>query len=180
MLVLLTAFQIRLANKPVLLPVKCMFNCIVAYTKFNTEFRTDEIVGFRTGARPLTVDGFPLIGSTGIDGLMIATGTYRNGILMAPAIAEIIASAILGTEASIANPFEPTRRASLCINPSPQHLLNNGVRDLVSFIQEPHGNLPYERAQELESFLTVLLTACLTDNLEAQRGSAGSTPLSNE
>jgi glycine oxidase len=44
------------------------------------------------GLRPGTPDGRPLIGPTPIDGLLLATGHYRNGILLAPVTASLIAS----------------------------------------------------------------------------------------
>jgi glycine oxidase len=44
---------------------------------------------------------------------------------------------------------------------SSQHIIASGVRDLMSFIQEPHGTLPYNRAQELADFMTVLLKYAL-------------------
>jgi glycine oxidase len=40
--------------------------------------------------RPYTEDELPLIGSSGIAGLSLATGHYRNGILLAPITAEIV------------------------------------------------------------------------------------------
>jgi glycine oxidase len=43
------------------------------------------------GLRPGTPDGRPLIGPTSIDGLLLATGHYRNGILLAPVTAQLIA-----------------------------------------------------------------------------------------
>ena len=44
------------------------------------------------GLRPATPDGRPLIGPTAVDGLILATGHYRNGILLAPVTAELVAS----------------------------------------------------------------------------------------
>ncbi|HEX8806258.1 MAG TPA: glycine oxidase ThiO [Candidatus Aquilonibacter sp.] len=44
------------------------------------------------GLRPATPDGRPFIGPTAIDGLLLATGHYRNGILLAPVTAELLAS----------------------------------------------------------------------------------------
>ena len=61
------------------------------------------------GLRPATSDGRPFIGPTMIDGLLAATGHYRNGILLAPATAELIASFVeTGDPASIAE-FSPLR-----------------------------------------------------------------------
>jgi glycine oxidase len=46
------------------------------------------------GLRPGTPDGLPFLGGTTIDGFYLATGHYRNGILLAPATARLIADAI--------------------------------------------------------------------------------------
>lgn len=47
------------------------------------------------GLRPDTPDHLPLIGPTEFAGLWLATGHYRNGILLAPATAEILGDWIL-------------------------------------------------------------------------------------
>jgi len=49
-----------------------------------------EIVETWSGLRPGTPDQLPIIGPTDIEGLMIATGHYRNGILLAPVTAKLI------------------------------------------------------------------------------------------
>lgn len=54
-----------------------------------------EIADQWSGLRPRSSDDFPLIGDVGIDGLTIATGHYRNGILLAPITAKIVADMIL-------------------------------------------------------------------------------------
>lgn len=46
--------------------------------------------------RPGTPDGLPLVGETQVEGLLVASGHYRNGILLAPLTAELIAAAIAG------------------------------------------------------------------------------------
>ncbi len=46
--------------------------------------------------RPYTKDTLPLIGCAGAEGLLLATGHYRNGILLAPVTAEIIAALVFG------------------------------------------------------------------------------------
>lgn len=46
------------------------------------------------GLRPGTPDGLPVLGKTPVGGFFVATGHYRNGILLAPATARLIADAI--------------------------------------------------------------------------------------
>ena len=45
--------------------------------------------------RPGTPDDLPILGETAIEGLYVAGGQYRNGILFAPAMAEALCSLIL-------------------------------------------------------------------------------------
>ncbi len=46
------------------------------------------------GFRPATPDGLPLLGVSLWDNLILATGHYRNGILLAPATAQLIADLV--------------------------------------------------------------------------------------
>ena len=49
-----------------------------------------------SGLRPFAADGLPVLGSiAGIDGLTIATAHYRNGILLAPLTAKIVAERLV-------------------------------------------------------------------------------------
>jgi glycine oxidase len=49
----------------------------------------------RVGLRPATCDGLPMIGrSASVPGLVYATGHYRNGILLAPLTAQVVADLI--------------------------------------------------------------------------------------
>jgi glycine oxidase len=55
-----------------------------------------ELVEAAAGLRPATPDNLPLIGPGALDGLILATGHYRNGILLAPLTAERVAEALAG------------------------------------------------------------------------------------
>ena len=48
------------------------------------------------GLRPATPDNLPAIGRGALDGLLWATGHFRNGILLAPLTAELIAAVATG------------------------------------------------------------------------------------
>src|SRR3954470_9307973 len=63
-------------------------------------------VGFRPGSR----DDAPMLGPGGIDGLVVATGHHRNGILLTPITAAVVSTYILsGRLFDIALPFSPER-----------------------------------------------------------------------
>lgn len=62
--------------------------------------------------RPASSDGLPLIGPAGPDGLWLATGHFRNGILLAPATAELVSAMVSGEQSSLsidASIFDPRR-----------------------------------------------------------------------
>lgn len=63
------------------------------------------------GLRPRLADGLPAIGRlTDIPNLILATGHYRNGILLGPLTGELVADLILGKPLSIdLEPFSPRR-----------------------------------------------------------------------
>lgn len=64
------------------------------------------------GLRPGTPDGLPMLGSCGIEGLVFATGHYRNGILLAPVTARLVADGVTSGAAETPGPFAPERFAS--------------------------------------------------------------------
>jgi glycine oxidase len=68
-----------------------------------------------SGLRPRTNDGLPVIGKfSDIDGLFVATAHFRNGILLAPLTAEIIAAKIASGEHSAElDIFSPERKGLL-------------------------------------------------------------------
>jgi glycine oxidase len=63
------------------------------------------------GLRPRSADGLPLLGPTGTPGLYLASGQYRNGILFAPAIAELLCAMVLGKAEPIPA-FDPRREGA--------------------------------------------------------------------
>jgi glycine oxidase len=48
------------------------------------------------GLRPGTPDGLPILGETSTRGYFVATGHYRDGILLAPITAQVMTAVILG------------------------------------------------------------------------------------
>jgi glycine oxidase len=72
------------------------------------------IVDTWAGLRPRSADGLPVLGPCGeIDGLLYATGHYRNGILLAPLTAELVSEAIVaGVASPLLAPFSPDRFSS--------------------------------------------------------------------
>jgi glycine oxidase len=55
-----------------------------------------ELVAVRAGLRPGSPDDLPMIGASGVEGLAVATGHHRNGILLTPVTAEAVAALLTG------------------------------------------------------------------------------------
>jgi glycine oxidase len=58
--------------------------------------RAAGFLGARSGLRPATSDAMPIIGASRVmPNLMYATGHFRNGVLLAPVTAQLVANAML-------------------------------------------------------------------------------------
>jgi len=57
-----------------------------------------ELVGAAAGLRPGTPDNLPLVGPGELEGLILATGHHRNGVLLAPLTAERVGRLLSGAE----------------------------------------------------------------------------------
>ena len=69
-----------------------------------------EVLETWSGLRPGTPDDLPILGPTDMSGLLIATGHYRNGILLAPVTAKLIREWIVdGRTTFNAEAFSPMR-----------------------------------------------------------------------
>jgi glycine oxidase len=64
----------------------------------------------RAGLRPGSPDNAPLLGPTGLAGLLLATGHYRNGVLLTPVTGDVMADVLTtGVLPAEARPFSPRR-----------------------------------------------------------------------
>jgi glycine oxidase len=69
-----------------------------------------EIIETWCGLRPGSPDQLPILGPAGVEGLVFATGHYRNGILLAPVTAKLVGEWITEQRTSIDwNAFSPLR-----------------------------------------------------------------------
>jgi glycine oxidase len=74
------------------------------------ELSRASVTRFWSGLRPTTDDRLPVLGATALAGLYAATGHHRNGILLAPITAEIIAALVAGEAPPLElQPFSPAR-----------------------------------------------------------------------
>ncbi|MFG2620261.1 glycine oxidase ThiO [Streptomyces sp. NPDC048507] len=68
------------------------------------------LVETRAGLRPGSPDNAPLLGPTELPGLHLATGHYRNGVLLTPLTGDVMAELLAtGSVPEAARPFTPRR-----------------------------------------------------------------------
>jgi glycine oxidase len=76
------------------------------------ELRNAKILEDWAGLRPGTPDALPILGATARPGYYVATGHFRDGILLAPITALVVAEVITGTGCPYdLTPFSPARFA---------------------------------------------------------------------
>ncbi|MFF5404812.1 glycine oxidase ThiO [Streptomyces misionensis] len=64
----------------------------------------------RAGLRPGSPDNAPLLGPSGLDGLLLATGHHRNGVLLTPVTGDVMGQLLADGELpQEARPFTPQR-----------------------------------------------------------------------
>lgn len=72
-----------------------------------------EVEEVDAGLRPGTPDNAPLLGWSAVEGLAFATGHHRNGILLTPITADVLAALVCGDAVPAeAEPFTPARFAA--------------------------------------------------------------------
>ncbi len=75
-----------------------------------------ELVECHAGLRPGSPDNAPLLGRTTLDGLVAATGHFRNGVLLTPVTADAIATLLsTGETPPEIAPFSPLRFARVAV-----------------------------------------------------------------
>jgi glycine oxidase len=77
------------------------------------DLRNAKILEDWAGLRPGTPDALPILGATAIPGYYVATGHFRDGILLAPITAKVMAEVITGGTCNYdLRPFSPSRFSS--------------------------------------------------------------------
>ena len=63
--------------------------------------KSSEVQEVWAGLRPGTPDNLPILGATPVKGYFVATGHFRDGILLAPITAKVMGELICGDNPSV-------------------------------------------------------------------------------
>ncbi|MFH8337784.1 NAD(P)/FAD-dependent oxidoreductase [Streptomyces sp. AM6-12] len=69
-----------------------------AHRQVRRNLWNSDVTKVQVGNRPVSMDGFPLLGDGGMRGLSVMTGTYRDGLHLSPLLAQDFAARVLGEE----------------------------------------------------------------------------------
>ncbi|HEX3780611.1 MAG TPA: FAD-dependent oxidoreductase [Pseudonocardiaceae bacterium] len=72
--------------------LKFLLDCSI--DQLHTGLEEAALVAAQVGNRPIPADGYPLFGATGVAGLWMASGTYRDGLHQSPLLAREMADMI--------------------------------------------------------------------------------------
>ncbi|MFB9833953.1 NAD(P)/FAD-dependent oxidoreductase [Actinoallomurus acaciae] len=120
-----------------------------------------ELLAVRVGLRPYTLDHLPLIGRTGERSLLLATATYRCGVLLAPRLAALVADEVTEPGALEAHPYRVLRPMAV---PNVEDVIADGAaHGLVEHLLQGGGHFSPTSKAQLDAFLALALRALLTD-----------------
>jgi glycine/D-amino acid oxidase-like deaminating enzyme len=81
-----------------------------AMEQVNAHFDRADLVRVNVGWRPTSQDTYPLVGPTSVPNLVVATGTKRDGIHLAPLLSRAVAAMVRGEPSDPRwEPFRPER-----------------------------------------------------------------------
>ena len=123
--------------------------------ELDRRLRRAEVVSMSVGHRPVTPDRLPLVGRTPEPWLLVATGTWRNGVVLAPVVAGLVADEVADPGSRSTHPFSATR--DLPPTPLDAATIDRAARGLVASVLG-HGTVAPGRASDLEAFFAQALT----------------------
>ena len=123
--------------------------------ELDRRLRRAEVVSMSVGHRPVTADRLPLVGRTAEPWLLVATGTWRNGVVLAPLVADLVADEVAepgaGAGASVLGDPRPDPGTAGRGDDRPRRARPG--RSVLG-----HGSVAPGRASDLEAFFAHALT----------------------
>lgn len=103
-----SAVSVHAESQPRVHALGALLNGLSA--EFHEAFFHAQVAVRAAGHRPVTLDAFPLLGESEVDGIWFCNGTRRDGFTCAPLLARELASALLGGPCDLPEQFKPCRK----------------------------------------------------------------------
>ncbi|GAB3838652.1 FAD-dependent oxidoreductase [Kribbella italica] len=111
----------------------------------------------QVGNRPVALDGMPLLGETGVAGLWMMTGTYRDGLTLSPLLAREMAALLLGEEGTVdLQLFRPVRSPIQAFDRA--DIVSTTVTHMMATGYETNWSLPVDLPLTIEHYLRLAYT----------------------
>jgi glycine oxidase len=126
---------------PLISDVQFLLGC--ATRQVNRRLSEGGLARVQVGNRPVALDGFPLLGEAGVDGLWLMTGTYRDGLHLSPLLAAEMGRRLAGESAELdLEMFNPVRSPLQGL--SRQETIDTAVIHMIATGYEHNWNIPVE------------------------------------
>jgi glycine oxidase len=128
--------------------------------QINYRIRAAVLRSHSVGFRPLTLDRIPLVGRTRHQSILVASGTYRNGVVMAPLISRVIAEELAQPGLHAGHAMSPIRIISTPYSKSRKEWLVAAAAAIVGALADAQHTSPLSSDSSLFAFVHTAL-ACL-------------------
>lgn len=118
-----------------------------------------ELLRTQVGYRPYTLDHLPLVGPTADPRVLLATATYRCGVLLAPLLADLVADEITEPGSLACHPYRADR--PMPVPTLPDLLTPATLRGLADHLAGPGGRPGGVGSRQLMALLGAALPAVL-------------------
>lgn len=134
--------------------------------QFDVSLRRASFIEAGSGGRPYSLDGKMVLGALEGRKISVVTGTYRNGVLLAPLLAAAIVEEIeTGKAANSA--FSPKNRRTKTLSADEVAVaIDRAFADLIAYVLEPNGFLPFDRQQQISHSMRSMFMALMSDGDE--------------
>jgi glycine oxidase len=112
-----------------------------AIDQIDQDIYNSEIINWRVGNRPVTIDSFPLVGKTSLENVFILAGTYRDGLHQSPMWAQYVADVMYGSKPEFEHSFKPERKLIPVLN-NKEESINEVVNHYMAGLHEHRMVLP--------------------------------------
>jgi glycine oxidase len=135
-----------------------------AAQQINAGVRTAGVRATAVGHRPLTLDRLPIVGRIRPPSILVASGTYRNGVVLAPLIARLIAEEIDCPGVHARHPLAPSRPISNAYRESPGEWLAQSADAMVESLLEMQQNSHLQFQESMHAFVYAALGALIGED----------------
>ncbi|NLU68808.1 peptide chain release factor N(5)-glutamine methyltransferase [Streptomyces sp. HNM0574] len=135
---------------PVIRDLNFLLEC--SHRQIRRNLWSSQVTKVNVGNRPVSLDGYPLLGETPYAGLWMMTGTYRDGLFLSPLLAREFALRMAGGTPELdLDAFTPRRRPLEGV--SRERVIDTTVEHMLATGYEHHWNIPTDWQEYLEADL---------------------------